>query len=110
MLRCERSLCQAKSEILACHFGHSASNQGSESDRKCCLEKVGPNRISDISQRLRRRETWLGQAATYETSEGWLGRQDSNLRMPVPKADESGRNQPFLPRKDELIHTAISMT
>jgi hypothetical protein len=40
----------------------------------------------------------------------WLGRQDSNLRVPVPKADISGGFQSKSVRNARIIHTAISMT
>jgi len=40
----------------------------------------------------------------------WLGRQDSNLRMPVPKAEQIDGLLPFSLRNGDFIHTAISMT
>ena len=42
--------------------------------------------------------------------QNWLGRQDSNLRMPVPKADAMQAISTFLVRNGEVTHTAISMT
>lgn len=39
----------------------------------------------------------------------WLGRQDSNLRMPVPKTGRSWPQGPRSLRNDQLIHKRKSM-
>lgn len=47
------------------------------------------------------------QRLWFNLERGWLGRQEWNLRMPVPKADAMRANWPFLLRNGDVIHTAI---